>query len=62
MFYCDHCKKEVLVYSLSHSKDSDKILDKLHRQTKAKGKLLLLNPNPMEPFRCPFCGSSLLSK
>ncbi|MFW9922022.1 MAG: hypothetical protein ACFFDW_01910 [Candidatus Thorarchaeota archaeon] len=47
---------------MSHSKDSDKILDKLHRQTKAKGKLLLLNPNPMEPFRCPFCGSSLLSK
>ncbi|NHJ87462.1 MAG: hypothetical protein FK734_18520 [Asgard group archaeon] len=62
MFYCTQCKKEVLLYSLSYSKDSEEELSQLHQLAESEGKILLLNPNPIEPYKCPICGNNLILK
>ena len=62
MFYCNQCKKEVLIEAITYSKDLEEELERFHQQADAAGKLVLFNPSPIEPYRCPVCGTKLISK
>jgi hypothetical protein len=59
MFYCKYCKKEVLIYSVSYSANLDKDLEDFREKIESEGKLLIFNPPPIGPYKCPICGEIL---
>ncbi len=60
MYYCESCKKEVVVYGVSPGMDDE--LDKLRQEAEAEGKIVLFNPPPVGSYNCPICGTKLLEK
>ncbi len=62
MLYCQNCKKEVVIYGVSHSAVPDKALNDLRKQMEEEGKLILFNPPPFAPYHCPLCGMDLIEK
>ncbi|NVM04178.1 MAG: hypothetical protein HWN67_17735 [Candidatus Helarchaeota archaeon] len=59
MLFCQNCKKEVVIYGVSHSPGIDEALKDLRKQMEEEGKLILFNPPPFAPYHCPNCGSEL---
>ena len=59
MIYCNKCKKEVVIYGISHSVGSDDQLDQMRTQIENEGKLILFNPPPFGSYNCPDCGNIL---
>ncbi|MHA1799741.1 MAG: hypothetical protein ACTSVY_14935 [Candidatus Helarchaeota archaeon] len=57
--FCKICKKEVVIFSASYSADIENGLDKLREQMEKEGKLILFNPPPFGPYKCPICRSKL---
>jgi hypothetical protein len=57
--YCENCKKQVVVYGVSYAPGVDDELEKMRKEFRAKGILLLFNPPPFEPYYCPVCNKRL---
>lgn len=59
MRYCNKCKKEVVVYGVSHAPGVEGELEQLRNQVEAEGKIILFNPPPFGQYNCPDCGTEL---
>ena len=59
MFYCKHCKKDIIFYSVSLSEGTDDKLDETREKLEEEGKIILFNPPPLGPYKCPICFSKL---
>ncbi|MHA1379689.1 MAG: hypothetical protein ACTSRG_15055 [Candidatus Helarchaeota archaeon] len=59
MLYCNKCKKEVVIYGISHYPGADKDVEEMSKKIEEEGKLILFNPPPFRPYRCPVCGTEL---
>jgi len=54
--YCTHCKKTVVSYSVSFGALTDEQLEETRKYFEQKGELVVFNPPPRKPLRCPQCG------
>jgi len=59
MLFCQNCKKEVVIYGLSHFEGAEEIADNFSKEMEKEGKLVLFNPPPFKPYHCPLCGTEL---
>ena len=64
MLYCNKCKKEVIVYSISGgAPGADNAIEHMREYAKKEGKMVIFNPSPIQKeFSCPKCASKLLHK
>ena len=62
MQYCSKCKKEVVIYGVSHAPGIEEELEKLRNQAEQNGKLIIFNPPPFGHYNCPDCGTELTEK
>ena len=62
MLYCNNCRKEVVIYGVSHGAMSDDQLEKTRKHIEADGKIVLFNPPPFGPHNCPDCFNKLEEK
>ena len=56
------CKKEVVVYGVSHAPGIEGELEQLRKNAEAEGKIILFNPPPFGQYSCPDCGTELIQK
>ena len=59
MLFCRNCKKEVVIYGVSHTEGIDKKFDEMRQKLEAEGKLILFNPPPFGSYNCPICWTKL---
>ncbi len=59
MFYCKQCKKDIIFYSVSFNEGIDDKLDETREKLEEEGKIILFNPLPIGPYKCPVCFSEL---
>ncbi len=57
MLFCPHCKKEVILYGVSHGAVPDEALGKFAREMEQQGKIVLFNPPPFGQYHCPRCAT-----
>jgi hypothetical protein len=57
--FCPRCQREVVSYSVSRGAARDEDLAAMRAALEAEGKLVLWNPPPCPPWRCPRCRGSL---
>jgi hypothetical protein len=62
MFYCEKCKKEVVIMAISIGTISDKELESQKDRLEKEGKLILFNPQLFLPYKCPICQTDLVEK
>ena len=60
--YCNKCKKEVVVYGVSHAPGIEGELEQLRKNAEAEGKIILFNPPPFGQYSYPDCGTELIQK
>ncbi|MHA1371631.1 MAG: hypothetical protein ACTSWN_10775 [Promethearchaeota archaeon] len=59
ILFCPKCNKEVFKMGISPGTATDDEISEYVKQFEAEGKILLINPPPSGPYRCPKCGSEL---
>lgn len=62
MLWCEKCQKEIVLYGVSHGAQSEGCIAEFIQQLEAEGNLVLVNPPPFGPYRCPNCFSILSEK
>ena len=62
MLFCNQCKKEVVIYGVSHSEGIEDDLNELRDNIEEQGKLILFNPPPIGTYSCPNCFRKLEEK
>lgn len=62
MLYCEKCKKEVVIYGISHFPGADKAASEMARKMEEEGKLIIFNPPPFGKHNCPRCSTVLTEK
>lgn len=60
MRYCPTCQREVVVFGVSSFPGADRIAEDARVAAEAEGKLILFNPPPIGPYRCPRCLGELV--
>jgi len=59
MLRCPRCEKEIVIYGVSRGAASDDDLRKIREGAEKDGRLVLFNPPPFGPYRCPRCRGEL---
>jgi hypothetical protein len=62
MFYCENCKKEVVIMAISIGAVSNEELEAQRKRSEREGILFLFNPPPFTPYKCPICQTDLVEK
>ena len=62
MLYCKNCKKEVVIIAVSIGAISERELESQREILEKEGKLILFNPPPFLPYKCPICQMELVEK
>jgi len=62
MLYCNRCRKEVILFGISHFKGAEKIAGDARQAAEREGRLIIFNPPPFTPQRCPACSGELTEK
>ncbi len=56
--YCKNCQKQVVIMGIGHGATEEEI-ESVRHSVEQEEKLVLFNPPPWEPYRCPDCGAEL---
>jgi hypothetical protein len=62
MWYCEKCKREIVIYGVSMGTMEGDGLEEIRRTIEAENKLILFNPPPFGPYQCPKCFNQLVEK
>ena len=60
VFHCPNCNKEIIIMAISHGAIDEERLSQLIESFEKGGKLVLLNPPPHSPYKCPICATELV--
>jgi hypothetical protein len=60
--YCETCDKEVVVMGIPVNAVSDRELERMRKKIESEGRIILFNPPPVGPYRCPVCHTELKEK
>ncbi|MHA1342135.1 MAG: hypothetical protein ACTSRZ_20205 [Promethearchaeota archaeon] len=62
MYYCSHCEKSVIVIAISMGAIDDNAVNDMIKSYEKEGNIVLINPPPFPPYKCPICYSELIEK
>jgi len=59
VFHCPKCNKNVVLMAISQGGINEEELNQLVESFKKDGNLVVLNPPPHPPYKCPVCSTEL---